>query len=252
MTYSAWIELARRAVALVLAVAAATAALGYGRWDIATATVVLAAAAYGLLPRPKLPPGALHHERLPSVYMPDLLGLLLATTFLSAPFIVSAREGWSGVPWGLMLLMWPPGLIALAIFWVAAGYQCLWVLVGPHALTVNTRRGTAVLPYESITGVSTDTTRPPRWLGPLLILFGGWRGAGVAILHANRQSHWIVIERRDSPPLRLPADAFPAARKIVGALSEAGIPVAAELAGRQRRPKKERKSDGSRVLPTDS
>ncbi len=204
-----------------------------------------------LLPRPKPPPGALHHERLPSVWMPDLVGLLLATTFLAMPFIISAGEPWLGGPWMLTLFMWPPGLIALAIFWIAARYQCFWIRLEPHALTVNTTRGTTAMEYDSIARISPDMTLPPRWLGPLLVLFGGWRGLGVALLHANRPSRWIVVERKDGSALRLPADAFPDARKVIAALERAGVPISPDFVRKQSKPnKKMRKPDGRKVVPT--
>jgi hypothetical protein len=235
LTASAWTELARRAVVLVLFVFAADALFGYERPGIAAAAALLAIAAYWIIPRPALPAKALHHERLPSVWMPDLLGVLLATTFLSLPLIIAAREDWLGGPWMFMLFMWPPGLIALAIFWIAARYQCFWALISEDALAINTMRGMTVLPFASIVRVAPGETRPPRWLGPLLVLFGGWRGLGIALLHADRPSHWLSIERTDGTALRLPADAFPDARKIIKALDRAGVPLATELTGRPER-----------------
>ncbi len=251
LTPSAWLELARRSIVLVLPVIAATAGFGHGNPGLALGLAALAAAIYGLLPRPRLPPAALHQKRMPTVYMPDLLALLLATTFLAMSLIISAREDWLDGPWGLMLFMWPRGLIALAIFWMAARYQCLWVLVEPDALTVSTMRGTTAMPYGGIARVQADMTPAPRWLKPLLILFGGWRGPGVAFLHAARQSHWLAIERKDGPPLRLPADAFPKAWKIFEAFERAGVRLVTETAPEDET-KDMRKPDGPGTVPTNS
>ncbi len=238
------IEVSRRFVTLVLLCSGVVAAFGYGRLDAAILFLGAAMAAYLLPPRPKPPAGALHHDRLPSVWMPDLLGFLLATTFLAMPFVVSALEEWSGMPWGLMLLMWPPGLVALAIFWFSARFQCFWVLPEHSSITVGTLRGMTVLPYAEIVRVTTETRRPPGWLSPLLILFGGWRGLGIALLHGSRANHSLVLERMDGERIRLPLDAFPDAAKVIKALGRAGLTVARESAhgGRIDKARKPRRS----------
>ncbi|CAG1014840.1 MAG: hypothetical protein F9K19_14490 [Rhizobiaceae bacterium] len=237
MLFGSWgvMEVSRRFVTLVLLCAGVIAAFGYGRLDAAAACGGAAIAAYLLPPRPKPPEGAFHHDRLPSVWMPDLLGFLLATTFLAMPFIVSALEEWPGVPWGLMLFMWPPGLVALAIFWFSARYQCFWVLPERSSITIGTLRGKTVLTYSEIVRVTTETRRPPGWLSPLLILFGGWRGLGIALLHGTRPNHSLVLERKDGEPVRLPLDAFPDAAKVVKALERAGVPTIREPANSGRR-----------------
>ncbi len=213
----------------MLLIVAATAGFGYGQWLWSALTVGLAVLAYALPPRPIVPAGALHHQRMPSVFMPDLLGFLLATTFLAMPFIISAQEEWLGGPWALMLFMWLPGLIALAILWMAARYQCFWVSLSPDGLTVSTITGIEELPFDRIAGVQAETKRPPRWLGPLLVLFGGWRGAGIALLHADTERHALLIDRGDGSSLRLPADAFPGIDKVIKALARAGVPLDPQL-----------------------
>ncbi len=223
------LEVARRTSALLLLIAAAVGGFGYGLRLWAAIAVALAIFAYVLPHRPIPPEGALHHERWPSVYMPDVLGFLLATTFLSLPFIISAGEPWLGGPWFLMLFIWPPGLIALAIFWMAIRYQSFWVKLAPNGLTVSTVRGIETLTFTDIAGARAETKRPPRWLGPLLVLFGGWRGAGIALLHADTERHAVLIDRSDGTVLRLPADAFPGMKKVIKALQSGGVPLTAEL-----------------------
>jgi hypothetical protein len=219
------IEVARRAVVLLFLIAAAVAAFGHGQWLWAALAFALAVLVYAFVPRPLPPHGALHHERLPSVFMPDLVGFLLATTFLALPFVIAAREPWQGGPWALMLFMWPPGLVALSVLWLSIRYQCFWVKLSADGLTVSTIRGIEVLPFERIAGARAETGRPPRWLGPLLVLLGGWRGLGIALLHADSESHAVLIERSDGTTLRLPADAFPGLNKVTAALRAADIPV---------------------------
>jgi hypothetical protein len=219
------VEVTRRAATLFFLIVAAVVGFGRGQWSWAALAVVSAVLVYALPPRPALPGGALHHERVPSVYMPDVVGFLLATTFLALPFVIAAREPWQGGPWVLMLFIWPPGLVALSVLWLSVRYQCFWVRLSADSLTVSTIRGIEVLPFERIAGARAETGRPPRWLGPLLVLLGGWRGLGIALLHADTETHAVLIERSDGTTLRLPADAFPGLDKVIAALRGADIPV---------------------------
>ncbi len=238
------IEVARRSVSLLLLVVAAVIGFGYGSWWWAALAAAMAVAVYVLPPRPIAPAGALHHERMPSVYMPDLVGFLLATTFLAMPFVISAQETWLGGPWFLILFMWPPGLIALAIFRITTRYQCFWVKLTPDGLTVSTTVGIESLPFDRIAGARVETKRPPRWLGPLLVLFGGFRGVGIALLHADTERHALLVHRSDGTTLHLPADAFPGIVKVIKALAKAGVSLDAQLqeaAGHSAGPGKRKK-----------
>lgn len=219
------IELVRRAGAELALLVAAVAAAGYSAWLVAAIALVIALLIYILLPRPAPPEGAYFVERLPSVYMPDLLGALLATTFFALPFIVAAWDSSLGGPWGPMLLTGLPGAISLLIFWIAARYQCYWVLLEADRLLVATIRHRVALPLGEIANVRGEVRRPPRWLAPLLVLFGGLRGAGVALLHGNRPMHLLIVERRRGAPIRLPVDSFPALPKLLTDLDRAGVPL---------------------------
>ena len=219
------IELGRRGVALVLFVAAATAGLGYGRADLALVAVVLGALAYVLPPRPRIPDGAVHHERMPTVYMPDLLGFMLATTFFALPLIVSAQEPWRNGPWGLFLFTGIPGLIALLIFWIAIRHQCLWLRVTGHDLTIADLDRIVTLSFSDIVKVKAEVKQPPRWLEPLLIAFGGLRGLAIALLTAERPSHALVVVQPDGTERRIPTDAFPDMRAVLAALRHGNVPL---------------------------
>lgn len=239
------IELLRRGAALVLFIAAATAGLGYGRADLALAGVVLALLAYAVPPRPRVPDGAVHHERMPTVYMPDLLGFMLATTFFALPLIVSAQEPWLGGPWGLLLFTGIPGLITLLIFWIAIRHQCLWLRVTGHDLTIADLGRIVTLPFGEIAEVTVETKQPPGWLKPLLVLFGGLRGLGIALLTAERPSHALIVVRRDNKRLRIPADAFPDLRQILAAFERGGVRLDAQLHALASKGHKRRKTSSS-------
>ncbi|MCB1389932.1 MAG: hypothetical protein KDK12_12455 [Rhodobacteraceae bacterium] len=224
-----WIEVLRRLALQVALVLAATAGFGASDWGMALLWAGVGIATYVVLPRPKPPEGAMIVARMPSVYMPDLVAALLATTFLAMPFIIAAREAWLGGPWGLMLFMWLPGLVALLIYWIAAKSHCHWLLLDDRTLHLTTIHGRDEIALADIALVRPEVRYPPRWLGPLLVLFGGIRGAGIALLHANRPSHALIVERRGGASIRLPADAFPDGRKLLRRLDRAGVPLSADL-----------------------
>ena len=236
-------ELARRGLALLLAVAAAVAGAGYGRWSAAALLLAAGAVWYLLLPRPSVPPGALRHDRLAAVWLPDLIGFLLATTFLSLPFIVSAHESWLGGPWGPMLLTWPLGLAALTIFWIAARHQCWWALLGEEELHVADMGGVTVVRHADIVGATMEAKRLPRWFGPLLVLMGGWRGLAVVLLHGGRARHRLLLKRKGAPALRMPLDALTEAGKLIGALETAGVPLTGDLIRIGKGSRRRRKRD---------
>ncbi|MBU1176255.1 MAG: hypothetical protein KKH72_12695 [Alphaproteobacteria bacterium] len=251
------VEVLRRLVALALFMAAATLGFGYGQTLVAIAAVAAAILVYWLVPRPAVPQGAVHHERMPTVTMPDLLGFMLATTFFALPLIVAAHDPWIGGPWALYLLTGLPGLIAMIIFWIAIRHQCLWLKVTGHDLTIADMRRIEILAFDRIAEVVAETKPPPRWLSPLLILFGGWRGLGIALLTGQRPSHSLVIRLKDGTSRRVPADAFPDQRQIVAALAHGGVALDSMLGavagrhgrrkGRARRPEKGESDKQSRA-----
>ena len=229
LTRQGWIEVARRASAEVALVAAAAVGFGYSDWLVATLLLAFGAAIYVLPSRPVPPAGAYFAQRMPSVYMPDLLAALLATTFFALPFVVAAHDPLIDAPWSLLLMTGLPGAISLAIFWIAASYQCHWVWPSADHLVVASIRGEHDLPFADITMVRGAVKLPPRWLAPLLGLFGGVRGAGTALLHGHRARHYLVVERHAGPPLRLPVDALTGLPDLLAKLARAGVPLADDL-----------------------
>lgn len=225
---SVLIEVFRRGIALVLFITGATAGLGYGRADLAFLGVLVGILFYIALPRPYLPEGAIHHQRVPSVHMPDLLGFMLATTFFALPLIVSAQAPWQNGPWGLYLMTGLPGLISLLILYIALRHQCLWLRPTGHDLTIADLGGIETLSYAEIERVHTETKPPPRWLKPLLVLVGGWRGLGIAIV-SDRATHNLIVERKGGSKRRIPADALADTKLLAAALHRGGVTLDAPL-----------------------
>jgi len=224
-----WVEILRRVALELSLVVAAVAGIGYGAWIRAGLAAAVGVVIYVTLPRPHPPARAWYVERMPSVYMPDLLAALLVTTFLALPFIIAAWDSALGSPWGPLLMTGLPAVISAVIFWIAASYQCRWILLSRDRLTVATIRGTVETPLPEIVQVRGEVRRPPVWLAPLLVLFGGLRGAGIAMLHGHTPRHILVVERNAGPPVRLPVDSFPHLPKLLQGFDRAGVALGPEL-----------------------
>lgn len=234
-------ELARRAVALALFIAAAVLGLGYGQTLVALLALVAGGLVYILVPRPKLPHDAIHHERMPTVVMPDILGFMLATLFFSLPLIISAQQPWSDGPFGFYLMTGIPGLIACAIFWIATRHQCLWLVATGHDLTIADMRRIETLAYHDIEKVELGIKPPPGWLSPLLVLFGGWRGLGIALLTGERPSHALKIHLRDGTQRRIPSDALADQGIVAGAMLRGGVKLDSKLAALAQKAERKRR-----------
>jgi hypothetical protein len=238
------VELTRRAVSLLLLVIAAVKTFADVRgpaWIDGLLWAVPAVAIYLLIPRPSVPEGALRHEPLPSTVMPDMLGFMLGVTFFALPLvIINSDPSLEGV-WFIPLMFWLLGLFALAILYMAARYACSWVLLRNDGIAIAGLWRVVDLPFAEITRVTAIERRLPRWVAPALVLVGGWRGAGVALLHAGRAAHYLEFERKSGPPVRFSVDAFPALDRVVRALDRAGVSLDAELGRYARKISRKRK-----------
>jgi hypothetical protein len=223
MRRGVFIELFRRAVSLVLFIAALVALAGSGNVTIAAGATAAAVMCYFMLPRPVPPEAALYQRRFPSVWLPDILGFGLAAFFLGMPIIAAQRGGWETFPWALGVLCWAPGLAALVFLWVAVKSQCYWVRVLPGAVEVATVLGLRCCAFENLTGVQPVQRTLPRWLNPGLILLGRARETGSAFLTGVRPFNYLEIGCLDGGFILLPIDAFPG-ESLFSALTRAGVP----------------------------
>jgi len=226
------VELARRALTLLLLVIAAVQAFANLRapsWISGALWAGLAVAVYLLIPRPTIPEDALRHEALPSTIMPDVLGFMLGVTFFALPLVIISEPWLEGV-WQIPLMFALPGLFALAIHYIAAQYACSWVRLRRDGLVIANLWTVVDLPFEDIVKVTPIERRLPGWVGWALVLFGGFRGAGVALLHAGRVAHYLEFERKSGRAVRFSVDAFPDLRRVVAALKRASVPLDLEVA----------------------
>jgi len=80
-----------------------------------------------------------------------------------------------------------------------------------------------------------DARRLPKWISTALILVGGIRGAGVALLHGDRTTHTLRLERHDGSSVAIAADALPGIEPVLSAIDRAGIALPDELTESARR-----------------
>jgi hypothetical protein len=222
MSSPALIELARRFVSLV-ALVAGTVCLINGLppiWWIAL--LASGAAVYLLVPRPVIPREAIRYEKLPAIYMPDLLGFFLGVTLFGLPFVVADQVG-PEVIWFLFFMLFLPGVASLGIFIIAARYATSWVVIADTGLTVSRFGLRRDLPYGDIVSARWRERRLPHWVSVLLVMFGGAQGAGTALLHGRRPTHTIVLECGSGDAL-ISADSLLGLKRLEAALESAGVP----------------------------
>lgn len=225
------IEFARRGAALVLFTTAGVTLFGDLHWIAPALLAALALGIYMYLPRPARPDGALGYAAMPAIVMPDVLGFLLGMMFFGLPFLMSGDPALQDGIWIVGAVLWGMGGFALAILVIAARHAVSWVLIKPDGLVIANLSGIHDMPFAEIETVRPRERRLPRWVSAALILFGGLRGAGTALLHGNRVAHGIEFLRRNGTRLRIGVDAFDDLPAVAAALKDAGVTLEGGLTG---------------------
>ena len=202
------IEILRRIGPLILFIAAAVLGLGYGQSLIALACVIAGLALYIFLPLPRLPTDTVHHQRLPAVIVPDLLGFMLGTVFFALPLVVAAQEPWRNGPWELFLLTGVPALVSLLILLVALRHQCQWLRPTGHDLTFADFGRTETIDFHDIASIATRAAS--MWPGR----------TGLA----------LIVTLRDGARRTVPAGALAGDDRVLAALLRGGVTLDAPLA----------------------
>ena len=136
--------------------------------------LVFALLVYFILPRPKVPEGAAYYTRFNAVYLADSLGVFLWTGswmffFLpddSAPMFVR------------YFLLSFFGIFALAIVLPTIKYAASWYLFTEDTFEWSGTEGIGKVPLKEIVSIKPYKKQLPKWVAPLIILFG--RGQPVA------------------------------------------------------------------------
>jgi hypothetical protein len=136
--------------------------------------ILVALLIYIVLPRPKIPQGAVYYIRFNTVYLADALGVFLwfgAWMFFflpddSAPVFVR------------YFLLSFFGIFALAIILPTLKYAASWYLFTEDSFQWSGKEGIGEVPLKNIISIKPYKKQLPKWIAPLIILFG--RGEPVA------------------------------------------------------------------------
>lgn len=231
MTRIGSVELTRRFFCLALFTLGLVA---FGYWGAITAVMLFAGAllTYVALPRPKPPPSALTYEKIPAVYGPDMIGLMMTSVFIALPFWVALSEEymWQDSVMPLhpsALLSWPLALISASILVIAASYASFWLDIEQDGLHLYSLRQDRFISYSNITRVvpfRRDLLRWVRWLTPLLVLSGRYTAAGAVLLARDTTGFSMCLT--DGSTINIDVSAFEKPAKIIlNALRKKGVPI---------------------------
>ena len=136
--------------------------------------LILTLLVYLMLPRPKVPKGAAYYTRFNAVYLADTVGFF----FWMAAWMFFFLPDDSSMPFGqyILLLFFAP--LALAMIFPTIKYASNWYLFTEDSFEWSDKDGIGKIPLKDIVSVKPYKKQLPKWVGPLMILFG--RGNAVA------------------------------------------------------------------------
>jgi len=129
---------------------------------------------YFLLPKPKVPEGAAYYTRFNAVYLADALGFFLWTAAWMGFFVPDD----SSMHFGQYILFLFFAPFALVIILPTIKYASNWYLFTEDSFEWSDTDGIGKVPLKDIVSIKPYKRQLPKWLGPLMILFG--RGNAVA------------------------------------------------------------------------
>ncbi|MFH1340769.1 MAG: hypothetical protein ABIL01_06070 [Pseudomonadota bacterium] len=223
MTRAGGIEYLRRAGTLLLCVAGFVC---LQRPALAAGLLTAGLAFYLLLPGSAPPQGALVHDRLPAIIIPDILGFALSSLFFAMPFWFGPGEGASvGGIHPMAVLTWPLAFGSLAILAVAAHRASAWMRIEDEGLRLASFRRVQLIPYGTIVRVEPYRRGLPAWmraLVPWLAATGRYSAAGAIAL--ARDSRGVRLHLADGRSFVIPRDGFEApCRRALAALAAHGV-----------------------------
>ena len=130
--------------------------------------LLLAILIYLYLPKPKIPQGAAYYIRFNSVYLPDVLGMLLwlgAWMF----FFLPDDSAPTFVHYFLLLFF---GIFALAIVLPTIKYASNWYLFTEKSFRWSGSGGVQRVALSEIVSVKPYKRQLPKWVAVLIVLFG--------------------------------------------------------------------------------
>jgi len=130
--------------------------------------IILAILIYVYLPREQIPKGAAYYTKFNAVYLADILGFSLWSAawmlfFLpddSAPLLVRY----------FLLLFF--GIFALVVIVSTVKYASSWYLFSENSFLWSDKNGLGKVSLDDIVSIKPYKRQLPKWVAPLLILFG--------------------------------------------------------------------------------
>ena len=182
---------------------------------------------YGLLPRAKRQPDGLYYNRRASVYLPDVMGLLMPCFFLALSVFIIAENSPGDTPlsavdggwWVITVVMWVMGGVFLAMLAISTHYAAFYYRLTPSAFVIHRGSSEKLYPWNEMESCGWYQGKRGRVLGLLLIIFARGPGAiGQGLLVALNEEQGIEIKLKLGKTLRIMANHLPDFPKILEAL----------------------------------
>ncbi|WP_296824780.1 hypothetical protein [Sulfurovum sp.] len=149
-------------------------AIRYPLENYAYLLILLSVFIYIFIPKPIVPKGAAYYTRVNAVYLPDVLGVFLWTGAWMF-FFLPDDSAPMAVRYFLLLFF---GIFALAIVLPTVKYASNWYLFTEDSFQWSDENGIRKVSLDDIVSVKPYKRQLPKWVAPLIILFG--RGQPVA------------------------------------------------------------------------
>lgn len=207
MTRAGSLEYLRRSGTLVLCVAGFVC---LQRPAVAAILLGVGLAFYLFLPVAAPPQGALTHDRMSSIIIPDALGFALVSFFFAMPVWFGRGDGslFGGIH-PMAILTWPLAFGSLAILAVAAHRASAWLRIEDEGLRLASARQIQHIPYGAIVGVEPYRSGFPAWvraLVPWLAATGRYTTAGAVAL--ARDTTGVRLRLANGRSAVIPRDGF--------------------------------------------
>ncbi len=177
---------------------------------------------YIFMPRENVPKNAHAMEFLPAIFAPDLVSAILIVPMLVltlASYVNTPMPAW----WMVAMLVAPLIICGLLLSWIIIRNACLRVQIEQDQITLSNWQKTFHLTHHDIAKIRPHTFKLPNWVWAILVLFGGPREAGAALLHSGRNSQYLKITLSSGTTLTLPLDGFAHPEKLALAFPLSGV-----------------------------
>lgn len=168
---------------------------------------------YAFLPREAVPEGGKTMSFIPAIFGVDLASLIF---IVPMALLTMFAEIDPGQPTALTIsfITLPFFLLGIFLSYIAARNACFWWEGNSGGVTLASPMRRRELMSGDVKSIRDHTFRLPGWVWWVLTMFGGIRGAGITLMHKDRNSSYLKIDLSDGSKLTLPIDGYPEADKL--------------------------------------